>query len=106
MNTAWIGYSDKDSEGSWKWVDTHDEDAVESSYTNWKTGEPDNGGESEDCASINKEDGSWNDQECDKTRNAFICGFSKYLTTFSAILVIFIFLFSFQLVTFFSRISR
>ena len=34
-NTAYFGYSDADSEGTWKWVNNED-----STYTNWASGEP------------------------------------------------------------------
>jgi hypothetical protein len=63
-STAWIAFTDADSEGNWEW-----EGSCDSSYTNWNPGEPnDDGGE--DCASMWTEDmqtgasAVWNDASC------------------------------------------
>ena len=39
VDNAWIGYSDKDVEGTWKWIDTGKQEEV-NMYSNWKDGEP------------------------------------------------------------------
>ncbi|XP_060744768.1 C-type lectin domain family 4 member M-like [Tachysurus vachellii] len=56
---AWIGLSDTDAEGSWKWVDTTH---LTTAY--WQSGEPNNIGD-EDCVEIfgNQLKG-WNDLRC------------------------------------------
>ena len=68
-NEWWIGFSDSASEGSFVWS-TPQED--EWKFTNWKTGEPNDYGREEDCATL-KKDGYWNDIPCWMTR-AFVCG--------------------------------
>ena len=70
---AWIGYTDKTSEGTWKWVD-NGLTAPSSSYANWKISEPRN--DDKDCAWID-ENGSWNDDTCNKKKRPYICRFSK-----------------------------
>lgn len=51
----WLGGSDKEQEGVWKWTD-----GEKFSYTNWNSGEPNNanGGEHYLCTGVN---GKWND---------------------------------------------
>ena len=41
--TAWLGGSDIESEGIWKWVDGPEAGTVISGYTNWNDSEPNNG---------------------------------------------------------------
>jgi len=61
--TGWIGGSDAETEGVWKWV-TGPEAGTVMSYTFWNTGEPNNQG-NEDYAHITQPGvgirGSWND---------------------------------------------
>ncbi|XP_018516167.1 CD209 antigen-like protein C isoform X3 [Lates calcarifer] len=65
--SAWIGLSDRDEEGTWKWVDkTPLNLTVTAKY--WRVNQPDNGnGEpqwgEEDCANISSD--GWNDLSCD-----------------------------------------
>ena len=55
---ACFGYSDKETGGSWKWVN-----GVQSSYINWHSGEPNNQNGDEDYAMFYQkfDDGTWND---------------------------------------------
>ncbi|KAK5621541.1 hypothetical protein CRENBAI_001595 [Crenichthys baileyi] len=60
---VWIGLNDKDTEGSWKWVD-----GSSPSFTYWSKAQPDNGGGDsrwgeEDCVQISDQ-GLWNDRSC------------------------------------------
>ena len=60
VGTAWIGFTDSASEGTFVWLS-----AETPSYTNWRSGEPNNAGQAgEDCASL-IEDGGWNDVNCE-----------------------------------------
>ena len=55
--SAFFGYSDYRSEGSWEWVTGN------SSYTNWSSGQPNQTNAMEDYAQFYREatDGTWND---------------------------------------------
>ncbi len=53
--TAWIGATDEENEGEWTWCT-----GEEFSYTNWKSGEPNNDGD-EDYAGIYIDNFKWND---------------------------------------------
>ena len=65
--TAWLGGSDEASEGTWTW------DGAAMSYTNWRSGEPNNSGGSENCLIIESNlGGSWDDQPCSAI-NSYIC---------------------------------
>ena len=75
VESAWLGYSDKSTEGSWKWVDTG-KPGPASTYKNWKDGEPSSDGENHDCALID-ENGLWGDHDCGEAQS-FFCGFGKY----------------------------
>jgi len=56
---SWIGYTDRDSEGTWAWAD-----GSTGGYTRWYSGEPNNSGD-EDCAGTNfGATGFWNDYRC------------------------------------------
>ncbi|XP_030068805.1 collectin-12 [Microcaecilia unicolor] len=64
----WIGLTDSEEESVWKWLD-----GTLPTYTNWKTGQPDNWGQhqGEDCAGLIYA-GLWNDFHCEDLNN-FIC---------------------------------
>ncbi|XP_067371894.1 CD209 antigen-like protein C [Channa argus] len=59
---SWIGLSDRDEEGTWRWID-----GTLLTLTNWDEGEPnDNGASGEDCAEINfQKRYRWNDLSCE-----------------------------------------
>ena len=57
LSELWIGYNDKDNEGTWVWAN-----GETSTYTNWDVVEP-NGAEYENCACIYPT-GKWNDLPC------------------------------------------
>ncbi|XP_019503165.1 PREDICTED: C-type lectin domain family 4 member K [Hipposideros armiger] len=68
----WIGLTKAGSEGDWKWVDdTPFNKALSMRF--WIPGEPNNTGNNEHCANMNRYSlQSWNDASCDKTF-LFIC---------------------------------
>ncbi|KAF4071633.1 hypothetical protein AMELA_G00275590 [Ameiurus melas] len=64
---AWIGLSDGDEEGKWKWVD---DTPLTTEF--WAKGEPNNVDE-EDCAEILSLNGNfWNDHKCSH-KEQWIC---------------------------------
>ncbi|MCM1484851.1 MAG: PKD domain-containing protein [Faecalibacterium sp.] len=68
---CWLGASDTDVEGTWKWIT--DEDF---SYSNWKSGEPNNSGGNENYLGVYLSNNSykWNDFTVDSsTVGGFIC---------------------------------
>ena len=71
----WIGLSDADHEGVWKWVDG----TRLTGYENWRSGQPNNFGGGQDCAGIRMGihfdkvyDAEWHDHPCEKKKR-FIC---------------------------------
>ena len=62
----WIGYNDIASESNFVWL------YGSSSYTNWASGQPDDGGNDEDCAE-QYASGTWNDKECYHTLPCYVC---------------------------------
>ena len=65
LSELWIGYNDKDNEGTWVW--TNGETSI---YTNWATSEP-NDVNGEDCGQIYSS-GLWNDLPCINTTYAIV----------------------------------
>ncbi|XP_067371584.1 CD209 antigen-like protein C [Channa argus] len=64
---TWIGLTDSEEEGTWKWVDG-------SSLTlrNWNEGEPNDGASGEDCGEIIQKVHKWNDLSCNVSQQ-WIC---------------------------------
>ncbi|KAB5518540.1 hypothetical protein PHYPO_G00167230 [Pangasianodon hypophthalmus] len=64
---AWIGLSDREKEGEWKWVDGT---PLTTKY--WASGEPNDAGD-EDCAEIyTLNEAAWNDKKCSDKQH-WIC---------------------------------
>ncbi|XP_038601859.1 C-type lectin domain family 4 member K-like [Tachyglossus aculeatus] len=68
----WIGLSDQDAEGQWRWTDgTVYRDSENQRF--WRKGEPNNLGNAENCVHIwGKAEKSWNDASCNRNY-PFIC---------------------------------
>ncbi|XP_077997842.1 macrophage mannose receptor 1-like [Glandiceps talaboti] len=63
----WIGLDDITVEGEMKWADNS-----LMTYSDWRSGEPNNSGGNEDCGHLRRGDGKWNDMSCSEN-NGFIC---------------------------------
>ncbi|KAM6978356.1 C-type lectin domain family 4 member E-like [Tautogolabrus adspersus] len=62
---TWIGLSDRDNEGTWKWTD-----GTPLTQAYWEPGEPNNAGGKEHCGHLfpdRKKEENWNDVECDQS---------------------------------------
>jgi C-type mannose receptor len=65
----WIGLTDTDTEGLFKWVD----DNSRATFTDWYQSQPDNGGNIEDCVHFKAIwNMQWNDRGCLSTEKS-IC---------------------------------
>ena len=71
----WIGLSDSETEGDWKWADG----TKLSEYKNWGQQQPNDNRGNQDCVVIRlgsshnrNYDGEWNDVNCSKNKG-FIC---------------------------------
>ncbi len=72
--TAWIGASDERREGVFEWIDR-----ALVSYSNWASGQPNNGGGNEDYVEL-QPNGLWNDNSENVSRE-FICQIPCYKIT-------------------------
>ncbi|XP_063289531.1 C-type lectin domain family 10 member A-like [Pelobates fuscus] len=70
--TSWIGLSDRDLEGDWRWVDGTPYDKT---TTFWSLKQPNNAG-NEDCVTLSPGTG-WNDDKCFKAYN-IVCEHNAY----------------------------
>jgi hypothetical protein len=68
-DTLWIGLSDQETEGSFRWVDGN-----QPGFADWREGEPNDSGGAEDCAALwgTGADRGWNDFPCDLL-HGYVC---------------------------------
>ncbi len=67
-NDYWIGCSDEDNEGEWKWIT-----GEKFEYSNWNDGEPSNSSGIEHFGSYQTSSKKWNDIKKDHLTVGFIC---------------------------------
>ena len=77
----WLGASDFETEGIWKWVTDEPFD-----YTNWNEGEPTNSDGIENSLMMLNKDFSylWNDSMSGRLDTGFICEFEPYTVSYDA----------------------
>ena len=63
----WIGGSDLEEEGVWKWAD-----CSPWNFTYWRSGEPNNFHGAQDCINYHPEDRKWDDYQCN-SKARFVC---------------------------------
>ena len=71
----WIGISDQDTEGTFKYVS----DASEVGFTSWRAGQPNNRWPKLDCTAFRN--GKWNTANCDNRKFSYICQLDVKVTT-------------------------
>ena len=67
LDNAWLGGSDIEEEGIWKWADCAPWD-----FTFWNPGEPNNVGGIQDCLQYDHSHAGWDDTECTHEK-FFVC---------------------------------
>lgn len=67
LGDVWIGFNDTKTEGTFVW-----NDGTPADFTFWNGGEPNDWGNSEDCAEIYASNGLWNDLDCN-TAMRYVC---------------------------------
>ena len=67
MDFLWIGGSDLEVEGVWKWAD-----CTPWEFKFWRLGEPNNFHGAQDCLNFHLEDRRWDDAQCN-TPSGFLC---------------------------------
>eukprot|EP00091_Calanus_sinicus_P007065 TRINITY_DN1794_c0_g1_i6.p1 TRINITY_DN1794_c0_g1~~TRINITY_DN1794_c0_g1_i6.p1 ORF type:complete len:149 (-),score=9.90 TRINITY_DN1794_c0_g1_i6:9-455(-) len=66
----WIGLTDEAQEGTWRWAESHQTPT----WTNWSSGNPDNGHGNEDCVYMwSKTEHKWNDDGCNDRQAHGLC---------------------------------
>ncbi|XP_078585808.1 uncharacterized protein LOC144867626 [Branchiostoma floridae x Branchiostoma japonicum] len=76
ISRFWIGLSDQNEEGEWKWEDGTPHDTI-ADWNNWQLGEPNDNQGGEDCA--NYGGSGWNDAPCSSAYK-FICQLKEAIT--------------------------
>ena len=68
---AWIGLSDVEEEGQYKWMTSY---TGLTEYSHWSPGEPNNANSNENCVFIRSQSrgNGWDDDSCSKTHN-YVC---------------------------------